>query len=115
MLSTTQRSLSVGHRVVHPSLRRSFRVQCSTQISEREHFTVSRRIPLLTGLLIGLNLNDVAFAAKIPKGYTIVQDKSDGYQYLAPFGWQEVDVEGFDSVYKVIRTDLKDLYSLRRI
>jgi len=51
-------------------------------------------------VILGLTIEAPALAVKIPKGFTIVKDQADGYQFLAPFGWQEVEVEGLDVVYK---------------
>jgi len=36
-----------------------------------------------------------------PKGFNPVADNFDNYQFLYPFGWQEVSVDGADVVYKV--------------
>lgn len=83
---------------------------CSTRsdpaplVNNLTTLTTSRRAPLLS--LVGIAFSEVlitnpASAAKIPRGFNAVQDKGDGYQFLAPFGWQEVDVKGLDAVYKV--------------
>ena len=77
---------------------------CSSGRDAVVRCSASRRAVLFGSALVGWSLTEAtspAFAAKLPKGFTIIQDKADGYQYLAPFGWQEVDVEGVDSLYKV--------------
>lgn len=45
--------------------------------------------------------NPHAPSAGIPKGFNPVQDLNDNYQFLYPFGWQEVTIDGADVVYKV--------------
>lgn len=37
-----------------------------------------------------------------PPGYNAAKDPQDGYQFIYPFGWQEVSVDGTDVVYKDI-------------
>ena len=37
-----------------------------------------------------------------PAGYNAARDTQDGYQFVYPFGWQEVSVDGTDVVYKDI-------------
>lgn len=43
-----------------------------------------------------------------PKGFQQVKDAQDGYQFLYPFGWQEVAIDGQDVVYKVRVTPLRN-------
>jgi len=38
--------------------------------------------------------------AKGKSGFVPVNDQQDAYQFLYPFGWQEVSVDGLDVVYK---------------
>ena len=38
-----------------------------------------------------------------------IKDPQDGYQFLAPFGWQEVSVKGQDVVYKDIIEPLESV------
>lgn len=47
--------------------------------------------------------------AKLPKGFSGVRDTGDGYEFIFPFGWQEVSVSGVDSVYKDIIEPLESL------
>jgi len=42
----------------------------------------------------------LAASGGIPKGFKGHKDPYDGYQFLYPFGWQEVSVQGQDVVYK---------------
>lgn len=37
-----------------------------------------------------------------PAGFNAAKDTQDGYQFVYPFGWQEVSVDGQDVVYKDI-------------
>lgn len=93
--------ISIGSRLrTHCSSTRSDPMPLANNLT----LTTSRRAPLLS--LVGIAFSEVlisspASAAKIPRGFNAVQDKGDGYQFLAPFGWQEVDVKGLDAVYKV--------------
>lgn len=43
----------------------------------------------------------LVFAAG-PSGYNAAKDTQDSYQFIYPFGWQEVSVQGTDVVYKDI-------------
>ncbi|KAH7432882.1 hypothetical protein KP509_07G044500 [Ceratopteris richardii] len=47
--------------------------------------------------------------AKAPSGYQSVLDKFDKYQFLYPFGWQEVAVKGQDCVYKDVIEPLESV------
>jgi hypothetical protein len=49
----------------------------------------------------------VVFAA--PRGFNPVQDLNDNYQFLYPFGWQEVTVTGADVVYKDVVEPLESV------
>ena len=37
-----------------------------------------------------------------PSGFNAAKDTQDSYQFVYPFGWQEVSVDGTDVVYKDI-------------
>ncbi|PWA46110.1 psbP-like protein 1 [Artemisia annua] len=50
-----------------------------------------------------------AFAAENAKGYIPVTDKTDGYSFIYPFGWQEVAIEGQDKVYKDVIEPLENV------
>lgn len=39
-------------------------------------------------------------AAENKKNFQLVSDKKDGYEFVYPFGWQEVTIEGQDKVFK---------------
>ena len=41
-------------------------------------------------------------AAAGPPGFNAAKDTQDSYQFIYPFGWQEVSVDGQDVVYKDI-------------
>jgi PsbP len=47
--------------------------------------------------------------AKVPKGYQAVRDTGDGYEFVFPFGWQEVSVNGIDVVYKDVIEPLESV------
>lgn len=44
-----------------------------------------------------------------PRGFNPVQDLNDNYQFLYPFGWQEVTVSGADIVYKDVVEPLESV------
>ncbi|KAL3640509.1 hypothetical protein CASFOL_015477 [Castilleja foliolosa] len=48
-------------------------------------------------------------AAEAKKGFLPVTDKKDGYNFLYPFGWQEVIVEGQDKVFKDVIEPLESV------
>lgn len=56
---------------------------------------------LSEAVILGASLSfpNIAAAEKL-QGFNPVLDKGDNYRFLYPFGWQEVDVEGQDVVYK---------------
>jgi len=41
-----------------------------------------------------------AASAKGLKGFVGCKDAGDGYEFVYPFGWQEVSVKGVDAVFK---------------
>lgn len=47
--------------------------------------------------------------AAAPRGFNPVQDLNDNYQFLYPFGWQEVTVSGADVVYKDVVEPLESV------
>lgn len=49
-----------------------------------------------------------AHAAKL-KGFNVVKDTGDKYLFAYPFGWQEVQVDGADVVYKDIIEPLESI------
>ncbi|KAL5719441.1 phycocyanin alpha-subunit phycocyanobilin lyase [Ranunculus cassubicifolius] len=87
-----------------------------------------RRQALAIGAAITLasltNPTSPSFAAE--KGFLPVTDQKDGYEFIYPFGWQEVVIEGQDKVFKDViepletasvnlvptnKTDIKELGS----
>ncbi|MCO5594750.1 hypothetical protein L7F22_048783 [Adiantum nelumboides] len=54
-------------------------------------------------------LSNLPAVAKAPSGYQSVLDKFDKYQFLYPFGWQEVSVKGQDCVYKDVIEPLESV------
>ncbi|XP_018836531.1 psbP-like protein 1, chloroplastic [Juglans regia] len=55
------------------------------------------------------NQNSKSFAAETKKGFLPVTDKKDGYEFLYPFGWQEVVIEGQDKVFKDVIEPLENV------
>jgi photosystem II oxygen-evolving enhancer protein 2 len=50
-----------------------------------------------------------AFAEKGLKGFVAMKDQQDGYTFVYPFGWQEVAIDGQDSVFKDIIEPLESV------
>ncbi|GER40146.1 oxygen-evolving enhancer protein 2 [Striga asiatica] len=48
-------------------------------------------------------------AAETKKGFLLVTDRKDGYNFLYPFGWQEVIVQGQDKVFKDVIEPLESV------
>ncbi|KAF9596586.1 hypothetical protein IFM89_012709 [Coptis chinensis] len=63
-----------------------------------------RRQALAVGALMTwvsfTNATSASFAAESRKGFQAISDKKDGYEFIYPFGWQEVVIEGQDKVFK---------------
>lgn len=72
--------------------------------------TLGRRQTLLgTGSFTIFAISGSANAAKAPSGFQVVLDTFDNYQFLYPFGWQEVSVTGQDCVYKDVIEPLESV------
>ncbi|KAL6123758.1 PREDICTED: psbP-like protein 1, chloroplastic isoform X1 [Fragaria vesca subsp. vesca] len=63
-----------------------------------------RRQVLAAGTIASMayltNQHSASFAAEKKKDFQLVTDKKDGYEFVYPFGWQEVSIEGQDKVFK---------------
>ncbi|KAF3773278.1 PsbP-like protein 1 [Nymphaea thermarum] len=74
---------------------------------------VGRRQTLAMGAVAAsislLALAPVSFAAESLKGFQPVLDKTDGYSFFYPFGWQEVVVQGQDKVFKDVIEPLESV------
>eukprot|EP00878_Enallax_costatus_P001904 GHUV01002065.1.p1 GENE.GHUV01002065.1~~GHUV01002065.1.p1 ORF type:complete len:227 (+),score=64.38 GHUV01002065.1:202-882(+) len=88
-------------------LRGTMRVSASVQ----QPTETSRRELLQLGAVVASAalLPAAAQAAKAPKGFNPVQDLTDNYQFLYPFGWQEVTITGADVVYKDVVEPLESV------
>ncbi|CAI9113197.1 OLC1v1013763C1 [Oldenlandia corymbosa var. corymbosa] len=60
-------------------------------------------------LLLFSSKTPISFAAESKKGFLPVTDKTDGYSFLYPFGWQEVAIEGQDKVFKDVIEPLESV------
>ncbi|KAK9169270.1 hypothetical protein Syun_001410 [Stephania yunnanensis] len=91
---------------------RSENAQTPTTSSSRED-RLGRRQALAVGsistILSLINPTKMSFAAEAVKGFLPVLDKKDGYEFLYPFGWQEVVIEGQDKVYKDVIEPLESV------
>lgn len=71
---------------------------------------VDRRQLLQTGVLAGaITMVPGAAEAKKLTGFNLYKDAGDGYQFVYPFGWQEVAVQGQDVVYKDVIEPLESI------
>jgi photosystem II oxygen-evolving enhancer protein 2 len=71
---------------------------------------VCRRQLLELGGVAGVTaLLPRAAEAKAPKGFQGVRDTADGYEFVYPFGWQEVNVNGVEAVFKDIIEPLESV------
>lgn len=76
-----------------------------------------RNILIRTGSILWLESMGVleeaqaaaAATTKIPSGFNIEQDKTDGYKFIYPNGWQAVSVTNEDVVYKDIIEPLESV------
>ncbi|XP_047329065.1 psbP-like protein 1, chloroplastic isoform X2 [Impatiens glandulifera] len=73
-----------------------------------------RRLLLAAGLAIApwispSNYIVKSFAAENKKGFLPLSDQKDGYEFLYPFGWQEVVIEGQDKVFKDVIEPLESV------
>ncbi|GAB4817393.1 hypothetical protein N2152v2_004439 [Parachlorella kessleri] len=78
---------------------------CSAQASS------TRRQALQLGTLLAAAplLPPAASAAKAPRGFVPVKDTQDGYEFLYPFGWQEIAIDGQDVVFKDVIEPLESV------
>ncbi|KAM7271923.1 hypothetical protein ACFE04_031137 [Oxalis oulophora] len=56
-----------------------------------------------------LNQTPASFAAENKKGFLPVTDNKDAYEFLYPFGWQEVSIAGQDKVFKDVIEPLESV------
>ncbi|OVA18270.1 Photosystem II PsbP [Macleaya cordata] len=81
----------------------AFLVRAEQTMSPRQD-RPGRRQALVVGTIGAwvslINPTSASFAAEAKKGFLGVLDKKDGYEFLYPFGWQEVSIEGLDKVVK---------------
>ena len=79
---------------------------CAQSSAEGE--STSRRNALMLGgtALLGATL---AGPAQAKGGFEVVKDQQDAYQFVYPFGWQEVSIPGQDVVYKDVIEPLESV------
>lgn len=83
---------------------------CAAKQSEAAADASRRQVLQLGAALLSSGLLPAAAqAAKAPRGFNPVQDLNDNYQFLYPFGWQEVTVKGADVVYKDVVEPLESV------
>jgi len=73
------------------------------QAAEPQLITRRQALQLTSAAAVLFTLPQGALAAaKGPPGFNAAKDTQDSYQFIYPFGWQEVSVDGQDVVYKDI-------------
>eukprot|EP00245_Coleochaete_scutata_P007545 TRINITY_DN2299_c0_g1_i1.p1 TRINITY_DN2299_c0_g1~~TRINITY_DN2299_c0_g1_i1.p1 ORF type:complete len:256 (-),score=47.00 TRINITY_DN2299_c0_g1_i1:505-1272(-) len=86
---------------------------CANETSSQAADSLPRRqmIAAFTALLAAnaSSTGSANAAGGIPKGFQVLQDPADGYQFLYPFGWQEVLVKGQDVVFKDVIEPLESV------
>jgi photosystem II oxygen-evolving enhancer protein 2 len=88
------------------------RVTCSSSVPSGVDVapTMNRRQILEVATSVALAISvPLPAMAKQPKGFSAVQDINDGYQFLYPFGWQEISVKGADIVFKDVIEPLESV------
>ena len=59
--------------------------------------------------VLGMDKGAGPAMAKLPPGFSLKKDLQDGYGFLYPFGWTEVEVQGQDVVYKDVIEPLESV------
>eukprot|EP01026_Neomeris_dumetosa_P044107 TRINITY_DN37066_c0_g1_i3.p2 TRINITY_DN37066_c0_g1~~TRINITY_DN37066_c0_g1_i3.p2 ORF type:complete len:223 (-),score=9.51 TRINITY_DN37066_c0_g1_i3:129-797(-) len=91
-------------RYQQSSSRKTFQCTCSYKQEQ-----VSRRFLIGGSSILGIMLSSTrADAAKL-KGFLAQRDSQDGYQFVYPFGWQELQVDGSDVLYKDVIEPLESV------
>ncbi|KAI8465420.1 MAG: chloroplast oxygen-evolving complex/thylakoid lumenal 25.6kDa protein [Monoraphidium minutum] len=109
--SSAQTQLSVqrpftSFRISRGAVRVSASAERSGVEASRRQVLQLAAIPALSGVLPSAAL---AAGNKPPRGFNPVQDLTDNYQFLYPFGWQEVTIDGADVVYKDVVEPLESV------
>ncbi|CAM8931144.1 unnamed protein product [Rhodiola kirilowii] len=91
----------------------SFNVKAQLLPTSPTDTTTGRRNVLQIGAVISwvsiLSPVLPLFAAESKKGFLPVLDQKDGYEFLYPFGWQEISVAGQDKVFKDVIEPLESV------
>lgn len=95
-----------GFRIGRSAVRVEASAQGSGVASTRRQVLQLAAIPALSAVTPSAAL---AAGNKPPRGFNPVQDLNDNYQFLYPFGWQEVSVDGADIVYKDVVEPLESV------
>ncbi|KAK9669097.1 hypothetical protein RND81_13G108900 [Saponaria officinalis] len=80
-------------------------VSSQDSISRRQLLALGSSFP---GILLFAE-TPISFAAESRKGFLSVSDKKDGYEFVYPFGWQEVAIDGQDKVFKDVIEPLESV------
>ncbi|XP_074304658.1 psbP-like protein 1, chloroplastic [Silene latifolia] len=84
---------------------RAEQVSSQDRISKRQLLAFGTCFP---GILL-FTETPSSFAAEPRKNFLSVSDKKDGYEFLYPFGWQEVAIQGQDKVFKDVIEPLESV------
>lgn len=91
---------------------------CRRPRQQQQQLQSRRGVMEHVGLVaLGVGLQVVGMDGIVPapamaagkKGFEPVKDQQDGYQFVYPFGWQEVTVSGQDVVYKDVIEPLESV------
>ncbi|KEH21889.1 psbP-like protein 1, chloroplastic isoform X2 [Medicago truncatula] len=77
----------------------------SSSTGRRQAIAIAATAPLV----FLFNQSSISFAADNKSGFQPVVDRKDGYQFVYPFGWQEVVIEGQDKVFKDVIEPLENV------
>ncbi|CAN0837076.1 PsbP-like protein 1, chloroplastic [Linum grandiflorum] len=66
-------------------------------------------VGIIAPLVSLVEQTSTSFAAENKKGFLSVTDQKDGYSFLYPFGWQEVEIQGQDKVFKDVIEPLESV------
>ncbi|KAL9243315.1 hypothetical protein vseg_017217 [Gypsophila vaccaria] len=90
----------------------SFLVKAEAQHVSSQDRTSRRKLLALGSSFPGILLfaeAPISFAAESRKGFLSASDKKDGYEFLYPFGWQEVAIDGQDKAFKDVIEPLESV------
>ncbi|KVH99282.1 Mog1/PsbP, alpha/beta/alpha sandwich [Cynara cardunculus var. scolymus] len=93
-----------------PCIHQTLLLNASTQLGVYANGRFQRGVPFLVRAeQISAPSTSLQVAAENAKGFLPVTDKTDGYSFIYPFGWQEIVIEGQDKVFKDVIEPLENV------